>query len=428
MRGKSIKVRNRFWSILFFNIFFIAIILSVFEVSARFLIEYSPISFARLFNKELPPINVVPSEIPPDSDRDEWTDGIIVKDKKITIGDLWGLQIEDELLGYEPALNSVSLNGWWKSNNIGAMSGSRTEKSVPNGKTRILVFGDSFAQGSRVPLEESWHYVLQSLRNDFEVVNLGVDGYSLAQSYLRYQKIKKLVDFDIVVLLFAPRSDLWRDINVFRSLVSYWGLFNMMPRYIINNDKLVLVTSPYASKSDFLKNNVGKLSEITQKHLSSYDSFYSNSCYDTPYDVPFLFGELISYKIVYQHVCDRKRRDLLRSLYDTQGEALQVSKRIFQEMEEDVEINGGAFYLITLPIYKDIKEFNAGKKYIDSWNKMINFLCRDDLKCLDLKEVFENLSIEEIDRGYDQSHYGPKIQQKIALRINEFLAPENLQE
>jgi len=430
MRCKVIKLKmkNRVCPILSFNIFFLVIGFVLFEVSVRFLIDPSPISFGRLFGKELPPINLIPREIPPEPDRDDWVNGIIVKGKKITIGDLWGIQIEDELLGYEPAPNAASLNGWWKSNNIGAISSYRTEKSVASGATRVLIFGDSFAQGSRVSLEESWHSVLQSLQSDLEVVNLGVDGYSVAQSYLRYQKIRELLDFDIVILLLSPRSGLWRGINVFRSLVVYWGLYNMMPRYVVRSDELQLVTSPYASKSEFLENNVGELSVNARKHLSLYDSFYPDSCYDTPYDAPFLFGDLVSYKIVYQYFCDKKRNDLLNSLYDTQGEALQVYKRIFQEMKIDIEINGGDFYLLILPEYEDVRELKSNDAYINIWNKMTSFLCSDGLKCLDLKGVFQNLPMKEIDRGYDQSHYGPIIHRKIAQQTKEFLAREKLRE
>ena len=55
------------------------------------------------------------------------------------------------------------------------------------------------------------------------------------------------------------------------------------------------------------------------------------------------------------------------SLYEIQGEALQVSKRIFQEMHDDVENNGGTFYLIVLPTNADIIDFRKENEKSVSW-------------------------------------------------------------
>jgi len=81
----------------------------------------------------------------------------------------------------------------------------------------VLVFGDSFASGSRVPQEAAWPAVLEAGTPGLEVVSLGVDGYGLAQSWLRYRALGGAVAHDVVVLTLSPRADLERDAATTRS-------------------------------------------------------------------------------------------------------------------------------------------------------------------------------------------------------------------
>ena len=40
----------------------------------------------------------------------------------------------------------------------------------------------------------------------------------MGQAFLRYGQIRNTLDYDIVLLMFVPAEDLWRDINTLRSL------------------------------------------------------------------------------------------------------------------------------------------------------------------------------------------------------------------
>ena len=138
--------------------------------------------------------------------------------KKITIGDLWGYYRNDSLVGYVPLENSISHNRWWQSNNLGARERAETFKEKPKDLSRILAFGDSFTNCSRVSQQETWPYFFGSENQQLEVINFGVDGYSTAQSFLRFQGIREKVDYDLILFMFVPSDDLWRDINVRRDL------------------------------------------------------------------------------------------------------------------------------------------------------------------------------------------------------------------
>ena len=189
------------------------------EVGARLLLRPSDRSYGRLFARELPPFRVVVTTAPPaPTGMSEWHDGLIVEGRRISRGDLWGFHRPDPVLGYTHLENTSSSNGWWQSNNLGARAEADMEKAIPAGLTRILVFGDSFGHGSRVPQDAAWPAVMEHEHAGVEVVNLAVDGYGMAQSFLRFEQMRRLLDYDLAVLMFAPEADLWRDINTIRDL------------------------------------------------------------------------------------------------------------------------------------------------------------------------------------------------------------------
>jgi lysophospholipase L1-like esterase len=77
---------------------------------------------------------------------------------------------------------------------------------------RILVLGDSFAEGLQVPLEQTFPYILEKRLNSainkrFEVINLGVSGFSTAQEYLTLKYYGLRYQPDLVILAFYVGKD-----------------------------------------------------------------------------------------------------------------------------------------------------------------------------------------------------------------------------
>jgi hypothetical protein len=86
----------------------------------------------------------------------------------------------------------------------------------PAGIRRALVLGDSFVYGQGVALDESLPRRLASLLPAADVVNAGVPGYDLGQSYLYYKDRGGVWEADLVLLGFfindlnpPPRSNPW---------------------------------------------------------------------------------------------------------------------------------------------------------------------------------------------------------------------------
>jgi len=123
------------------------------EIALRGLVVPSPTSAGHVLGSELPPIRLIPPQPPVHQPRAGQPD-------RIRRDDLAGIVREDPLVGYVPRERAISSNGWWQSNNVGARARHDTAAEPLPGTTRVLVFGDSFAGGSRVPQEQAWPAVL----------------------------------------------------------------------------------------------------------------------------------------------------------------------------------------------------------------------------------------------------------------------------
>ncbi len=99
-------------------------------------------------------------------------------------------------------------------NKDGLRAGEYARKK-PQGVRRVLVFGDSFAEGWGVESEEVVSEQLErclrsSAVDSVEVINFGVAGYGTDQALLLYEKLGVVYEPDVVVLLFYG-NDLWNN-------------------------------------------------------------------------------------------------------------------------------------------------------------------------------------------------------------------------
>jgi hypothetical protein len=401
----------------------ISVVLSVAigELILRHYLQPSDYSFGYVFGKHLPPMPILPLDQRLDPEeavlqRNTWYNQLVVEGKQITKGDLWGILRDDEILTFTSKENAVSTNGWWKSNNIGARSTADTQYHIPLDKIRVLIFGDSYAQSSRVPQNETIDYYMNANNSDLEVLNFGVDGYGMAQSYLRFQTIKDKIDFDQVILFFVPKADLERDINVNRYMGFNWyssHAINIQPRYILEDDKLTLVLNPYKNLDELIEDNKGSISDKLRNHLRDYDAFYFEFWHET---IP-IWDDSILVKLIKRNIHDWKISRLKDSLINPESEALQISKKIFESMSDDVKKNNGEFLLVILPTLWDMWDFDGEPDFRKKWENMVSYICSGGINCLNLMPEFKTDTTFQLDTGYDKTHYGPKTNEFIAKKI-----------
>lgn len=396
-----------------------ALSILAFEGAVRLCIKPSPSSYGTLLGRDLPPLRVVPAHttVPaataPANDRDP---------QAIAWADLQGSIREDPILGYTPLERATSPHGWWIANNIGARSTIDTSAETTPGKRRVLVFGESFASGSRVRQEDAWASVLAAGAGDLEVVNLAVDGYGMGQSFLRFRERTSSINYDVAMLVFVPHIDLWRDINTIRSLARpSWNSYIVMPRFVVKDGRLTLIKSPYEVGTDVYRDNAAGLSQTLRHHLRAYDRFY----FDAKFESAPLLGNLILWKLAATAYFTRQKAALLHSMsaghIDLDSEAMRISRKIFAAMRDETHARGKQFVLVILPEHHQLRKVQRSTWSAQNWERVVAASCDGGIQCIDLTPALLRVPPEELDKGYDKTHYGPRANRIVAAAVEDGL-------
>ena len=388
--------------------------LAIAEGALRGAVEPSGRCFGRFRGQELPPCRLLAPDAGPALIDSELTLPPALDGTRMTRGDLWGAIRLDVELGYTYRENASSANGWWRSNNLGARSNSDASHEVPPGRRRLLVFGDSFAHGSRLPQDQTWPQLLEAHEPRLEVENFGVDGYGMGQAFLRFRALRTKLRFDAVLLLFVPDADLWRDLNVMRQLEDPRWDMPLMPRFELQGNSLRLVRPLYGDPLDlYAENREGPRPELV-RFLRAHDRLYFPSAYE---QLGWIGGTVLG-RIVARADWQRREKSLRESLMAPEGEALQVSRAIFATMAAETAGEGASFALAILPIDAEWWSGARGEKERIAWNRMVSFLCSDSsFPCIDLFPELLALPPSVVDRTEDDWHFGPRMNGEIASAV-----------
>lgn len=154
----------------------------------------------------------------------------------------------DGLIGWVHAPDSKGnfITGEYKTYlnfNSNGVRGPQVKYTKPEGQYRILILGDSFAEGYSVNFEELFSEVLKQRLNDqgksdrrFEVINLGVAGYSTDQEYLLFDNEGRKYQPDLTILMFYE-NDVWYNVQS-----KYWR--GSKPKFEFNQGNLFLTSVP----------------------------------------------------------------------------------------------------------------------------------------------------------------------------------------
>ncbi|UCC14408.1 MAG: hypothetical protein JSW21_00070 [Gammaproteobacteria bacterium] len=384
----------------------------VFELTALTLIREAEPGSSKFLGVQLPPRQIIPIERGPRVDPDEPFDDLVVRGVRITKGDLWGLMREDPSVGYVPMESSRFLNGWWRSNDLGARHDADIGhgRAAESGGRRLLIFGESFTQGSRLPQEDTWIYQMRAEYPELDAVNFGVDGYGMAQSFLRYRSVIARTHHDAVAFVFLPTANLWRDINTIRSLAEPWDSFAVLPRFLPIPGGIELIRSPYSDVANVFRANKDGLSYELRSHLQRYDRFYIHHLYvPSALSAYFVTGKLVAAYLGKRQI----QRIRHQSFYQADSEAWRTVRGIFREADVQARSKGVRFAVVVMPTHDDVETAARYSDFVEHWGRMIENLRQEGVETIDLLTDLAQVS-PALDYGYDGSHYGPIASSHIA--------------
>lgn len=397
------------------------------EIFLHLFVQPSPDSYGVLFGKDLPPKKLIPSAFFEEVrtkyvDRQQKT----LPDRDIAPGErpVGVTRRADELIGYTNNENVVSDDNIFRSNNLGAKSDVYITREKPPGKERILFFGDSFTECSGLPPEETFSHFIEESDSSVEAVNFGVSGYSTGQAYLRFKSLKGKLEFDRAILVFVPYADLWRDINVDRFVGDNWKNWGLiMPRFVIDDGSLALVRSPYKTLQEFMDENEDAASPRLREHLKRYDDFYRWCLHEAQPVLDFF----ITYKLLKLKYCNHFEAVDKFDLIEPGSDAMKITKKIIEEMAEEVRAEGAEFSLVILPVRFEINEYKTNPAYREDWDEMSSYICSGGYECFDLMPDFLKVPFESLDASPD-FHNGPVTNGYVADFILNRLAEDRITE
>lgn len=199
---------------------------------------------------------------------------------------------EDSLLGWTVGPSRASKDGLYLSSREGIRSGAvgvalADRRDLP----RVALVGDSYTFGLEVPYELTWGRQLEvSMSIPIQVLNFGVDGYGVDQSYLRYHRDVRPWHPDIVIFGFI-NHDLYRTVIVYPFVsMPEWLIPFSKPRFIVSEKTLKLVNVPLADSNTLLSaKSIEELPFV--EYGPSYDpESWKWKWYHKSYLIRFLFA------------------------------------------------------------------------------------------------------------------------------------------
>lgn len=303
-----------------------------------------------------------------------------------------------QILGWES--QPLFSNKKYQYNRHGARSNHDYAANCPAQKIRILCFGDSYTHGDHVAYEHTWQYKITERTPRYEIINFGVSGYGLDQSYLRYVQKKDIYKDSKVVVIGYMSENINRSENVFRPFYNVNTKIPLTkPRFQLVKNELLLYENPLAlTDYKLLLTNP----QQTIAKLGKHDFFYQNQYKHGSFD----FLPSVRFIKTYQHV---RKFDFYRS------NSLNLLCKIFQKFYQEIKSSGATPVIVIFPNIYDVKNLATGKYYQPLLTRLQNLQYR----YIDIAEAFRN--VDKPKKYFANAHYNALGNEIVAKAISAFL-------
>lgn len=324
-----------------------------------------------------------------------------------------GIGAFDAELGWSLVPGAASADGLYHVNSRG-WRGIEPRPRV-GGVRRVAAFGDSFTFCQEVPDDATWEARLDELRDDLEVLNLGVPGYGTDQALLRARRELPDLGADVVVVgLLLENAG--RNVNRYRPL---WypeaDTAAVKPRFVLEDDELRLVPSPYRTREALI------------------DAVESGAVLDDVAEHEAWAGpglpRWLAWSGIARILAGRRAyaaRALPRVWADPDGEPHRVTVALLEAFRELADTTGAErFLVLVFPIREDFdRALSGGPRY---WEGLHADLERRGLDALDVAALLtgavegEGVAPDELFAG---SHLSPRANERVARALSERIPRE----
>lgn len=262
--------------------------------------------------------------------------------------------------GNKYAINSIGARGWLE-----------FAEEPAEGVHRVICLGDSFTYGSEVRDGQDWPSVIDQGSEEFEVINLGVGGWALDQSYLRWQDQGQHLEPDVVLIGMFIGS-IGRHVNRFRPLLyPNDDTPAVKPRFRLEGKQLVLVPQPFTSRLAVLEAwEAGTLLDTLEEH-----EFFAG-------DRPALGWSNLSTLLASRRA--HQRRDVPHIYADEDGEPFKVTVALCRALTAEARAAGAEPLVLLFPRKDDFVYDLASWEESAYWRTLTRALDAESIPYLDL--------------------------------------------
>ena len=191
--------------------------------------------------------------------------------------------MHDPVLGWRPRPN-IEKEGLYRVNSQGIRADKEYSLTPSEGVLRVGAFGDSFTHADEVKNHETWANRMSAKNPRVEVLNFGMQAYSLTQAYLRYKT--EGVRYHPRVVFIGFMSE-----NIRRSVSAFWPfylpgseLIFAKPRSVMKGSELTRLDNPLESLSDYEGLLDAETGEELLEALGEHDYYFQTHYFRGPFD------------------------------------------------------------------------------------------------------------------------------------------------
>lgn len=281
----------------------------------------------------------------------------------------------------------------------------------PPGKVRVVTVGDSFTHGDEVRDADTWQRALEGLRDDLEVLNLGVPGFGTDQALLRWRRDASRFRAPLVVLGIWPEN-MCRNLGLMRYYLVPTEGFASKPRMIQEDGELKLINSPVLERDEW----IATLTRPEDHPILAHD---------------FWYREHETQPRFYQHARILRIADSLLSLVErkrtrariysgAEPAGIDITVAIAEQFARDVRAAGSTPLVLLIPM-RDLLGMHRGPEPFP----LVRALREHGLDVLDLGPAIAN---EALDHGDErlftgQGHFSPEGNRVLARSLEIELRP-----
>ena len=310
----------------------------------------------------------------------------------------------------------------YQANSYGIRSDKEYAITPPDGIRRVSTFGDSFTHCDDVRNNETWQAIMERDDSNIEVLNFGVGGYGLDQAYLRYLEDGRQHKPHIVLIGFMSEN-IYRNVNTYRPFYfPKTGVPLTKPRFVIKDGELSLIQNPMKSLDDykyFLSNAKSILPKIGENDdYYKYKKYYRSNTIDFSPTVKI-------FKLLINGVNNKLENDkiIINNKYNENSDALNVTKKIFDEFYKSATNNNSLPIIIIFPEKGDVIRYKDKKD--KQYSNLLSYFESKGYRYIDLIDAFNDMNTEDLFKG----HYSPLANKLVAQYILDYLNnmnnPEN---